>query len=131
MHFKAEHNKIYASPEEHNYRLGVFHKNTIKINQINSLNDFVAKVNKFADLTEQEFRAKYLGKKRGSSTGRTKNLKIFDHKAVTADPPKSVDLRTLGIVNPVKDQGACGSCWTFSTIEVVETKFYQTLNTTW
>jgi len=34
--------------------------------------------------------------------------------------PSSYDLRTLGKVSSVKDQGQCGSCWTFATYGSLE-----------
>jgi len=37
--------------------------------------------------------------------------------------PTSVDWREKGILTPVKDQGQCGSCWTFGTAETIESYY--------
>nr|TKR98080.1 hypothetical protein D5086_0000206660 [Populus alba] len=37
-----------------------------------------------------------------------------------SDMPTSKDWRKAGAVTPVKDQGACGCCWAFSTVAAME-----------
>jgi KDEL-tailed cysteine endopeptidase len=40
------------------------------------------------------------------------------------DIPTSINWNELGAVTPVKDQGQCGSCWSFSTTGALEGAYY-------
>ncbi len=110
----AKQNKLYKSPEELNYRRGVFVKNYYKVLDLNRKHSHKSALNKFSDLTEEEFVAKYTGY-RVSNSMRTN---VIAPKAIAR--PDSVDWRQQGAVNAMKDQGQCGSCWAFSATSAIE-----------
>eukprot|EP01017_Pseudomicrothorax_dubius_P026174 TRINITY_DN28_c0_g1_i2.p1 TRINITY_DN28_c0_g1~~TRINITY_DN28_c0_g1_i2.p1 ORF type:complete len:361 (+),score=109.91 TRINITY_DN28_c0_g1_i2:150-1232(+) len=114
--FVKRYNKAYITEQERAYRLRVFASNVQKIRAQNSLgHSYTLGINKFADLTAEEFRARYLGLKFKKSN-RSRNTVFLP----TLEVPDSVDWRTKNVVTPIKDQGQCGSCWAFSTTGSLE-----------
>ena len=50
------------------------------------------------------------------------SAKVAETTLLPRDLPTSVDWRDKGVVTPIKDQGHCGSCWTFAATECLESK---------
>ncbi|XP_015792775.1 cathepsin L1-like [Tetranychus urticae] len=119
--FKTKYGKYYASTAEETFRRNVFAQKLEEIKAHNRRADngevtYRKGINKFSDLTAEEFKAKYLGFK---PTARQSTS--FIHKVnYTVKVPASVDWRTKGIVSEVKNQQECGSCWAFSAIAAIE-----------
>jgi len=115
VHYMAEHGKSYATKEEYEFRLNIFAKKLAFIEEHNALNadDHVVGLNAMADWTDHEYK-KLLGYKAHQKTA-NKNV-----TAPVGDVPASVDWRTEGAVTPVKNQGQCGSCWSFSATGAME-----------
>jgi len=108
--------------EDFFYRYSVFKDNLNFIHEHNSENrSYTVGVNGFADLTTKEFKA------RNSllSVPETHNShKITPHQEVdVAAPMVDVDWRSRNVVSAVRDQGQCGSCYSFSSMSTVETAY--------
>jgi KDEL-tailed cysteine endopeptidase len=114
--WKELHGREYASEDEHRYREVVYTKNMYRIEERNRLPGRTVTLGptQFADLLSEEFAARFLGYKGEPSNAQTPYM---DHVGVL---PSSVDWVAAGAVTPVKNQGQCGSCWSFSTTGSVE-----------
>jgi len=106
-------NNLYVG-DEYKLRLGIYSANSRFVNQQNKAgNTWTVALNKFAAMTPAEYKG-LLGLKDTNEKG---NYVPSDKKF---DSPDALDWRDSGVVNPVKDQAQCGSCWAFSAIQAME-----------
>lgn len=102
------HHTVARDLEDKERRFNVFKENVKYIHEINKMEKpYKLKLNKFGDMTREEFRSTFAGSKidhhrmfRGSRQGK--------FKYENADVPLSIDWRQKGAVSEVKDQGHCG-----------------------
>ncbi|KAK6130863.1 hypothetical protein DH2020_035381 [Rehmannia glutinosa] len=118
----VKHGKSYNALGEKEKRFQIFKDNLRYIDEQNAVADRSYKLglNRFADLTNEEYRKTYLGV-RPDGKRRLTGAKSDRYEPILGDSlPDSIDWREKGAVVAVKDQGSCGSCWAFSTIAAVE-----------
>ena len=84
----------------------------------------MVKMNKFGDLTNEEFSRFYKGFNTTKDMPKIQSDKKFQ-RPLGFKIPDSIDWRKLGAVTPVQDQQQCGSCWAFTATAALEGQHFR------
>ncbi|OAY82763.1 Senescence-specific cysteine protease SAG39 [Ananas comosus] len=104
----AQHGRVYKDAAEKERRFRIFKANVEYIESANRAGNrsYTLGPNRFTDLTNEEFRALYLGFR---PTPRPDAAAQSPFRYADSSTPDSMDWRSQGAVTPIKDQGNCGN----------------------
>jgi C1A family cysteine protease len=116
VQFMKRFEKSYRNKDEMNRAFANF-RNSLQMIKLHNSADQQSKLslNEFADQSWEDFSVRL-----GTSSGGIQAPSVHTPVSSPADLPASVDWREKNLVVPVKNQGSCGSCWTFSTVVSLE-----------
>ncbi|GAB6029476.1 Cathepsin L [Chamberlinius hualienensis] len=126
--FTLQHGKTYKDQTEEKFRMKIYNENKHKIAVHNQLfhqgqASFKLAMNQYGDLLHHEFASLMNGFKKTNKTFRQQGSTFLTPANLVL--PETVDWRSEGYVTPVKNQGACGSCWAFSATGSLEGQHFK------
>jgi cathepsin L len=126
--YEIEFGRVYSSGAERAWRQGVVERRLAMVRRHNARPGVTwhRGVNHLTDRTEAELQEmRGLDRSLHFAARPEAGLQpppavLLDDSLSPQDLPPAVDWREKNVVTPVKNQGSCGSCWTFASAETLE-----------
>ena len=120
IQWMSKFGKHYETMEEFIERREIWLAKELVILGHNSMpSNFILGHNKFSDWKKEEMSVMY-GEKESPESNAECLAPPSGVAAPNGDLPDYVNWAEAGMTTPIKDQGSCGSCWTFATTGTVE-----------
>ncbi|XP_019965003.2 procathepsin L-like isoform X2 [Paralichthys olivaceus] len=133
--WKLKFGRSYNSSSEEDKRMQIWLRNWKLVTAHNAMADqgnssYRLGMTSFADLEHEEFKQTVFGVCLGSfNASKPRVGSSFLKTRKFTDMPNTMDWRQEGYVTPVKNQGSCGSCWSFSSTGALEGQHYRKTGT--
>lgn len=105
----AKYERIYPNIAEKQRRFAIFKENVEFVENFNKEGNKTYKlsINKFSDMTNEEFLRHRTGSKRPTNRSSTSSEHTSFRYQSLANVSPDIDWRKQGVVTPIKDQGQC------------------------
>jgi len=115
------HRKLYPTVQEYNTRFQIFKQSKLDVQSLTRRYPSTSwKLNKFADLTKEEFSAIYLRNFTLLNTDAS-DIHLKQERRSVSQIPQSVDWRTKDVIFPVQLEPQCGGTILAAPVEHVQT----------